>query len=90
MQDELKAKGKNALVWISGSLSYFINGINGLKKEGKKIKLNSGDVYVTSIEELNPGTREEGVDEAYRYNFAILEQIIGKDFKGGIIIGARK
>ena len=90
MQTELKAKGKNALVWISGSLSYFIKGINGLKKEGKKIKLNSGDVYVTSIEELNPGTREEGVDEAYRYNFAILEQIIGKDFKGRIIIGARK
>ena len=90
MQTELKAKGKNALVWISGSLSYFIKGINGLRKEDDQINLVAGGVYVTSITELDPGTRKKGVDEAYRYNFAILEQIIGKDFKGGIIIGARK
>ena len=90
MQTELKAKGKNALVWISGSLSYFIKGINGLRKEDDQINLVAGGVYVTSITELDPGTRKKGVDEAYRYNFAILEQIIGKDFKGRIIIGARK
>jgi hypothetical protein len=89
-QTELKAKGKNALVWISGSLSYFIKGINGLRKEDDQINLVAGGVYVTSITELDPGTRKKGVDEAYRYNFAILEQIIGKDFKGRIIIGARK
>ena len=35
-------------------------------------------------------TRKKGVDEAYRYNFAILEQIIGKQFEGRIVIGARK